>query len=118
MGDSDGRGFGALWSTKVFGGEFHFNDSAQIIDAITNAFKATPSNEYGYFSMRNGMESEQKRHTPLSKGFLMAGKQDVNILIPKGQAKRHPSDAEREILILIAAGFGNLAKRELYRYYF
>ena len=82
LGDSDERGFGALWSTKVFFGEFHFNDSAQIIDAITNAFKAAPSGDYGYFYEEWNGERIKEAH-PIIKRIL-DGKQDVNILIPKG----------------------------------
>ena len=82
LGDSDDRGYGALWSTKVFFGEFHFNDSAQIIDAITNDFKATPSGEYGYFYEKWNGERKKEAH-PIVKRIL-DGKQDVNILIPKG----------------------------------
>jgi hypothetical protein len=82
LGDSDERGFGALWSTKVFFGEFHFNDSAQIIDAITNAFKAAPSGDYGYFYEEWNGERTKEAH-PIIKRIL-DGKQDVNILIPKG----------------------------------
>ena len=82
--DSDERGFGALWSTKVFFGEFHFDDSAQIIAAITNSFKAAPFDEYGYFYEEwNGTLSRTKEAHPIIKKIL-DGKQDVNILIPKG----------------------------------
>ena len=82
LGDSDERGFGALWSTKVFFGEFHFNDSAQIIDAITNAFKAAPSGDYGYFYEEWNGERIKEAHPIITK--ILEGKQDVNILIPKG----------------------------------
>lgn len=84
LGDSDERGFGALWSTKVFFGEFYFNDSAQIIAAISNVFKAAPSGEYGYFYEEwNGTEGRLKEAHPIIKS-IFEGKQDVNILIPKG----------------------------------
>ena len=84
LGDSDERGFGALWSTKVFFGEFFFEDSAQIITDITNAFKAVPNGEFGYFYEEwNGASSQIKEAHPIIKKIL-EGKQDVNILIPKG----------------------------------
>lgn len=84
LGDSDERGYGALWSTKVFFGEFYFEDSAQIIIDITNAFKAAPDGEFGYFYEEwGGISGRQKEAHPIIKKILN-GKADVDILIPKG----------------------------------
>ena len=84
LGDSDERGFGALWSTKVFFGEFFFEDSAQIITEITNAFKAAPNGEFGYiYEEWNDIKGRKKEAHPVIKKIL-DGKADVSCLIPKG----------------------------------
>lgn len=84
LGDSDERGYGALWSTKVFFGEFFFKDSAQIITNMTNAFNAAPNGEFGYFYEEwNGTTGRKKEAHPIVERILK-GEVDVNCLIPQG----------------------------------
>jgi hypothetical protein len=82
--DVNERGYGALWSTKVFFGEFFFENSAQIIRDITDSFKAAPDGYYGYFYEEwNEKIGRVKEAHPIIKKIL-DGKSDVSVLIPKG----------------------------------
>lgn len=86
LGDSDApsRGYGALWSTKVFFGEFFFPNSAQIIENITNQFKATPEGSYGYFyeAWNSDLGRIKQEHPILEK--IRKGKKSIDLLIPPG----------------------------------
>ena len=86
LGDSDApsRGYGALWSTKVFFGEFFFPNSAQIIENITNQFKATPDGSYGYFyeAWSSDLGRIKQEHPILEK--IRKGKKSIDLLIPPG----------------------------------
>ena len=87
LGDakSTERGYGALWSTKVFFGDFSFDNSAQIIEYITKQFNAAPDGKYGYFY--EGWEESTfgriKEEHPIIKR-IMSGKATIDRLIPKG----------------------------------
>ena len=86
LGDADPseRGYGALWSTKVFFGEFFFDNSAQIIADLTAQFKATPDGTYGYFYEEwNDEDGRIKEEHPIIQKILK-GKKPVDLLIPKG----------------------------------
>ena len=79
------RGYGALWSTKVFFGDFSFDNSAQIIEDITKQFNATPDGKYGYFYEKwdeDGLGRIKEEH-PIIKRIKM-GKVELERLIPKG----------------------------------
>lgn len=86
LGDSHAseRGYGALWSTKVFFGEFCFPNSAQIIEDITKQFKATPDGSYGYFYERwdENFGRIKPEHPIIEK--IQRGKKSVDLLIPQG----------------------------------
>ncbi|MDD6184226.1 MAG: hypothetical protein PUB29_01200 [Bacteroidales bacterium] len=86
LGDSDApsRGYGALWSTKVFFGEFFFPNSTQIIENITNQFKATPDGSYGYFyeAWSSDLGRIKQEHPILEK--IRKGKKSIDLLIPPG----------------------------------
>lgn len=85
LGDIDNniQGLGALWSTKVFFGEFFFDNSAEIIDTITRQFNAAP-NGYGYFYEKWNLENGiQKEEHPILESIRKKRK-NVNVLIPKG----------------------------------
>ena len=86
FGDADPteRGYGALWSTKVFFGEFFFENSAQIITDLTAQFKAAPDGNYGYFYEEwNDEGGRIKEEHPIIQKILN-GKESVDLLIPKG----------------------------------
>ena len=86
LGDADPseRGYGALWSTKVFFGEFVFDNSAQIIADLTAQFKATPDGTYGYFYEEwNDEDGRIKEEHPIIQKILK-GKKPLDLLIPKG----------------------------------
>lgn len=89
LGDAqtDERGYGALWSTKVFFGEFLFDNSAEIIMEITNAFNAVPDGRYGYFYEEwNGKDGRIKESHPIINKILK-GKKSRDLLIPNGIRK-------------------------------
>ena len=82
--DPTERGFGALWSTKVFFGEFFLENSAQIIADLTAQFNAIPDGTYGYFYEEwNGEGGRIKEEHPIIQKIL-DGKKSVDLLIPKG----------------------------------
>ena len=87
LGDAkpEERGYGALWSTKVFFGDFLFDNSAQIIDDITKPFNAAPDGEYGYFYEKwdEDVCGRIKEEHPIIKR-IMNGKVAIERLIPKG----------------------------------
>ena len=87
LGDakSGERGYGALWSTKVFLGDFLFDNSAQIIEDITKPFNAAPDGEYGYFyeGWDESTYGRIKEEHPIIKR-IMSGKATIERLIPKG----------------------------------
>lgn len=86
LGDAgpDEKGFGALWSTKVFFGEFFFDNSAQIICDISAQFNAMPDGTCGYFYEEwNGENGRIKEEHPIIKKILN-GKKPIELLIPKG----------------------------------
>ena len=87
LGDAkpEERGYGALWSTRVFFGDFLFDNSAQIIEEITKQFNAAPNGEYGYFYEKwdEGVCGRNKEEHPIIKRIL-SGKVAVERLIPKG----------------------------------
>ena len=79
------RGYGALWSTKVFFGDFSFDNSAQIIEEITKQFKAAPNGEYGYFYEKwdDSNYGRIKEEHPIIKRIIN-GKKSIEQLIPNG----------------------------------
>ena len=87
LGDAkpEERGYGALWSTKVFFGDFLFANSAQIIEDLTKPFKAAPDGDYGYFY--EGWDADSygriKEEHPIIKR-IMSGRVAIERLIPKG----------------------------------
>lgn len=87
LGDAkpEERGYGALWSTKVFGGDFTFDNSAQIIEELTKPFNAAPDGEYGYFYEgweENALGRIKEEHPIIKR--IMSGKVAIERLIPKG----------------------------------
>lgn len=85
LGDTPNqKGFGALWSTKVFFGEFLFDNSAQIICDISAQFNAMPDGTCGYFYEEwDGSNGRFKEPHSIVKKIL-DGKASVDVLIPKG----------------------------------
>lgn len=79
------RGYGALWSTRVFFGDFLFDNSAQIIEELTKPFNAAPDGEYGYFyeGWEEGTYGRIKEEHPIIKR-IMNGKVAIERLMPKG----------------------------------
>jgi len=76
-------GTGALWSTKVFFGEFFFDNSSQIIEDINKQFNAV-QNDYGYYYEQWRLDDGiQKEEHPIIRS-IQKGKKDRSILVPKG----------------------------------
>lgn len=78
------HGLGALWSTNVHYGMFYFDNSAEIIDAISNRFSIRRDNSYGYMYEENS-EGRVKPEHPIIKEII-EDKRSKQILIPKGSA--------------------------------
>lgn len=86
--DDNINGLGVLWSTNIHFGSFVFPDSAQIIEAINNRFRASRDGGIGYFY---GPETEGRNNPehPII-GQIRQGKKGVEMLLPRGHV-----DAER-----------------------
>ena len=70
----------------MFFGEFFFPNSAQIIENITNQFKATPEGSYGYFyeAWSSDLGRIKQEHPILET--IRKGKKSIDLLIPPGAA--------------------------------
>lgn len=85
--DNTIKGYGVLWSTEVHFGMFVFENSADIIDSITKRFNAVDENGYGYFYGGHTRERNNPEHPIIEK--IKAGKENVELIIPKGQQDRN-----------------------------
>lgn len=84
LGDLNGNGLGALWSTKIHFGEFYFDNSSEIIRELTNQFNAAPDDDYGYFYEADGFDRQKPEH-PIVKSILSGRLKDGNKrLLPNG----------------------------------
>ena len=93
------RGFGALWSTKVFFGEFFFDNSAQIICDISSQFNALPDGDCGYFYEEwNENSGRIKEEHPIINRILSV-KAKLDLLIPKGVQPEEKSKWLPQVLI-------------------
>ncbi len=79
--DKNIKGYGALWSTNVHFGDFYFDNSAEIIEAINNRFNADRDG-YGYFYGPNTVGRNNPEHPIVEK--IMSGAERVERLLPKG----------------------------------
>ena len=79
-------GYGALWSTNVHFGDFHFDDSADIIDAINGRFNCRRSDGCGYFYEGN-TEGRFKPEHPIV-GKIASGREQHERLLPRGHRAR------------------------------
>ncbi len=85
--DSAVRGLGALWSTEVHFGMFAFENSAEIIDTITERFNAVDVNGYGYFYGPETKGRNNPEHPIINK--IRQGQVDVGIIVPRGFKDRN-----------------------------
>lgn len=81
--DTKSNGKGALWSTKKHFGQFTWEDSASIIEKLTEPFRAAPDGEYGYFYDGSHNNDWVKTEHPIVKKII-DGKSDYDLLVPKG----------------------------------
>ena len=79
--DRKTKGYGALWSTNVHFGDFYFDDSANIVEAINNRFNADHGGGYGYFYGPNTLGRNNPEHPIVNK--IANGKESVQRLLPK-----------------------------------
>lgn len=85
--DNSIKGFGALWGTKIHFGMFMSENSAQIIDAITNRFNAIDENGYGYFYEGQTRKRNNPEHPIIEK--IREGNTAIELIIPKGYKDRN-----------------------------
>lgn len=83
LNQSDEKGWGALWSTNFFFGNFLFDNSAAIIEELTRPFNAIHDGDFGYFLEKWDAPDKQKPEHPIIREIL-SGRKDRTILIPKG----------------------------------
>jgi len=79
--DKNIKGYGVLWSTNVHFGDFYFDNSAEIIEAINNRFNAD-HNGYGYFYGPCTLGRNNPEHPIVEK--IISGKESIERLLPKG----------------------------------
>lgn len=75
------KGYGVLWSTNVHFGDFYFDESAEIIEAINNRFNADHGG-YGYFYGPNTLGRNNPEHPIVEK--IISGSEPIERLLPKG----------------------------------
>lgn len=80
--DTTIKGYGVLWSTEIHFGMFVFENSANIIEAITKRFNAVDENGYGYFYGRHTRGRNNPEHPIIEN--INRGNRDVGLLLPKG----------------------------------
>lgn len=83
--DKSIKGYGVLWSTNVHFGDFYFDDSAEIIEAINNRFNAD-HNGYGYFYGPSTLGRNNPEHPIIEK--IIVGNEPIGRLLPKGLADK------------------------------
>lgn len=75
-------GIGALWSTNILFGDFVFDDSAAVIEAMTARFNAVDEAGYGYFYEPNARGMAKPEHFLV--GQIAAGRAHRSRLLPRG----------------------------------
>ena len=81
------KGLGALWGTKIHFGMFIFENSAQIIDTITNRFNAIDENGYGYFYEGQTRNRNNPEHPIINE--IREGNTAIDLILPKGYKDRN-----------------------------
>ena len=84
--DKDIKGYGVLWSTNIHFGEFYFDDSAEIIEAINNRFNAEHNGGYSYFYGPNTLGRNNPEHPIIEK--IVLGNESIERLLPKGYKEK------------------------------
>lgn len=85
--DNSIKGYGVLWSTKVHFGKFVFENSAEIVENISKRFNAIDESGFGYFYGGQTRERNNPEHPIIEK--IKKGKENVELLIPKGSIDRN-----------------------------
>lgn len=83
LNHSKNKGWGALWSTNFFFGNFPFPNSAAIIEELTNPFNAMHDDGLGYILEGWNAPDKQKPEHPIIREIL-SGRKDRSLLIPRG----------------------------------
>lgn len=76
------RGYGALWTSKAYFGDFSFSNSAEIIIKLTSRFNAIQEDGLGYFYEENTNGMNKPEHFIVEK--IKKEKCDKAVLIPNG----------------------------------
>jgi len=79
--DQNVEGFGALWRTNSHFGSFMFENSAELIEQLTDRFKASRGG-YGYFYGPNTRGRTNPEHPIVRR--IRENKADLAILLPRG----------------------------------
>ena len=75
-------GFGVLWSTNIHFGDFYFENSAEIIEIISNRFKAVDNSGIGYFYGANTKGRNNFEHPIIDE--ILNDKKPIERILPKG----------------------------------
>lgn len=81
--DKKQRGYGALWTSKAYFGDFSFSNSAEIIIKLSSRFNAIQNDGIGYFYEKDANKMCKPMHPIIDK--IRKGKKDKTMLIPKGE---------------------------------
>lgn len=79
-------GYAVLWSTEVHFGMFTFDNSASIIETITNRFNAVDQDGFGYIYGEKTRGRNNPEHPIVKK--ILNKKIDVGMILPKGFKNR------------------------------
>lgn len=85
--NEEDKGLGVLWSTNIHFGDFYFDDSASIIDKMTERFSAVDEEGYGYFYLGESSSRNNPEHPVIND--IKEGVQSCRRLIPKGAKKEN-----------------------------
>ena len=80
--DNKTKGYGVLWSTNIHFGDFHFDNSAEIIEKINSRFNLERNGGFSYFYGENTAGRNNPEHPIIEK--LLQGKESIGRLLPKG----------------------------------
>ncbi len=76
-----------LWSTNIHFGDFYFDNSADIIEAINRRFNVE-YNGYSYFYGPNTLCRNNPEHPIIEK--IISGSESVKRLLPTGFKEKKP----------------------------
>ena len=80
--DKSQRGYGALWTSNAYFGDFSFFNSAEIIIKLSSRFNAIQEDGFGYFYEENTNGMNKPEHKVIDR--IKKGQKDKSVLIPNG----------------------------------